>query len=64
MFGYKAVEMFQRRGVKLGWDKILLGEDIKGTPVFASLLDIDDMPLQRNTVHNMMAGSRAGKGVI
>lgn len=64
LFGYKAVEMFQRRGVKLGWDKILLGEDIKGTPVFASLLDIDDMPLQRNTVHNMMAGSRAGKGVM
>ena len=22
------------------------------------------MPLQRNTVHNMMAGSRAGKGVM
>lgn len=64
LFGYKAVELFQRRGVKLGWDKILLGEDIKGTPVFASMLDTDDLPMQKKTVHNMMAGSRAGKGVM
>lgn len=64
LFGYKAVEMFRNRGIKLGWDKILLGEDIKGTPVFASLGDVDDFPMQSKVVHNMMAGSRSGKGVM
>lgn len=64
LFGYKAVEMFRSRGIKLGWDKILLGEDIKGTPVFASLGDVDDFPMQSKVVHNMMAGSRSGKGVM
>lgn len=64
LFGYKAVEMFQARGIKLGWGKILLGEDIKGTPVFASIDDPDDFPMQRKAVHNMMAGSRSGKGVM
>ena len=64
LFGYKAVEMFAKRGVAISWNRILLGEDTKGTPIFASLIDKDDFPMQANAVHNMMAGSRSGKGVL
>lgn len=64
LFGYKAVELYQKRGIALSWDKILLGEDIKGTPIFASMIDRDDIHMQEMTLHNMMAGSRSGKGVM
>lgn len=63
LFGYKAVELYMQRGIPISWGKILLGEDYKGTPVFASLLDRDDFPLQANAVHNVIAGTRSGKGV-
>lgn len=63
LFGYTAVELFRDRGVPISWERILLGEDIKGTPLFASLTSQDDLPMQAYTIHNMMAGSRAGKGV-
>lgn len=62
LFGYKAVELLTQRGVTIGWDKILIGEDTKGTPIFASL-DADDLNLQTQLVHNIIAGSRSGKGV-
>lgn len=64
LFGYTAVNMFIERNKKISWNNILLGEDIKGTPLFASLDNRDDIPLQKNAVHNMMAGSRSGKGVM
>ena len=64
LFGYKAVQMYNERGIELSWNKILLGQDTKGTPIFASASDTQDLPLQSCTVHNMMAGSRAGKGVM
>ena len=64
LFGYTAVELFRQRGIPIAWDRILLGEDIKGTPIFADMKDKDGIPMQKNTVHNMMAGSRAGKGVM
>lgn len=64
LFGYTAVELFRDRGVPISWDRVLLGEDIKGTPLFASLTDPDDLPMQAHAVHNMMAGSRSGKGVM
>lgn len=64
LFGYTAVNLFKQRGIAIEWDRILLGEDIKGTPIFADLSDKDGIPLQANTVHNMMAGSRSGKGVM
>lgn len=63
LFGYTAVELFIKRGIAIKWDKILLGEDFKGTPFFASLESRDDVQVQGNLVHNMIAGSRAGKGV-
>lgn len=64
LFGYKAVELYNQRGMNLSWDRILLGQDAKGTPIFASATSAQDIPLQSNTVHNMMAGSRSGKGVM
>ena len=64
LFGYTAVELYAKRQVALSFDKILLGEDTKGTPLFASLKDADDIPMQGKLVHNMMAGSRSGKGVM
>lgn len=64
LFGYKAVQLFANRGVKLSWKKILVGEDIKGTPLFASATDKDDINMQANFIHNIMAGSRSGKGVM
>ena len=64
LFGYTAVDLFKQRGIPITWDRILLGEDIKGTPIFADTSDKDGIPLQANAVHNMMAGSRSGKGVM
>ena len=64
LFGYTAVDLFKQRGIPITWDRILLGEDIKGTPIFADISDKDGIPLQSNAVHNMMAGSRSGKGVM
>lgn len=64
LFGYKAVELFKARGIPIVWEKILLGEDRKGTPMFASIADKDDLPMQANAVHNIIAGSRSGKGVM
>lgn len=64
LFGYTAIELFKQRGIPINWNRVLLGEDIKGTPIFADLQDKDGIPLQSNAVHNMMAGSRSGKGVM
>lgn len=64
LFGYTAVNLFKQRGIPIAWNRILLGEDIKGTPIFADLEDKDGIPLQSNAVHNMIAGSRSGKGVM
>lgn len=64
LFGYTAVDMFVARGRQISWSNILLGEDIKGTPIFANLGDPDAIPLQGNIVHNMIAGTRSGKGVM
>lgn len=67
LFGYKAVELYQKRKIALSWDKILLGEDTKGTPFFTAIGDskgLDDISIQEKGLHNMMAGSRSGKGVM
>lgn len=64
LFGYTAVQLYKNQGKQISWDKILLGEDIKGTPIFASLAGADDIRMQSFAVHNMMAGSRSGKGVM
>lgn len=63
LFGYKAVEMFQRRGIPISWSNILVGESLAGTPLFCGYAD-GCLPIQGNVSHNMMAGSRSGKGVM
>lgn len=64
LFGYTAVDLFVNRGIAISWDNILMGEDIKGTSLFAKIGDRDALPLQSNLVHNMIAGTRSGKGVM
>lgn len=63
LFGYKAVELFARRNIPITWDNMLLGENTAGTPLFTGI-DSGSIPLKRTVVHNMMAGSRSGKGVM
>ena len=64
LFGYTAIEMYIKQGKPLGWNKILLGETRTGSPLFASIGGADDIHLQENVVHNIVAGSRSGKGVM
>ena len=64
LFGYTAVQRFIEQGKPITWDSILLGEDRKGTSVFANVKDSACLPMQRNMVHNIIAGSRSGKGVM
>ncbi len=66
-WGYKAVELYKKRKQKLSWDKILLGADEKATPIFAEKYNggkTSPLYFQDKLVHNMMAGTRAGKGVM
>lgn len=62
LFGYTAVEMYQKRGQKLSWDSILLGEDRQGNPIFSAKGSAIDF--EGPVVHNIIAGSRSGKGVM
>lgn len=64
LFGYTAIERFIQQGRQVNWKNILLGQDKKGTSVFASTSDADSLPMQNKVVHNMVAGSRSGKGVM
>lgn len=62
LFGYKAVQLYKKRGIAISWDKILLGEDYKGTPIFSSA--DSTITIQNRLIHNVFAGTRAGKGVM
>lgn len=61
-FGYKAVELLTKAGESLNWDKILIGEDLKGTSLFAG--KNGTLHIDTSMVHYVIAGSRAGKGVM
>lgn len=61
-FGYKAVDLLTRAGDSLDWNRILIGEDLKGTSLFAG--KNGSLQIQNSLVHYVMAGSRAGKGVM
>lgn len=61
-FGYKAAELVINAGGVLSWDKILIGEDLKGTSLFAG--KNGSLSIQESLIHYVMAGSRAGKGVM
>lgn len=62
LFGYTAARLFQKQGLQISVDNILLGEDQTGTPVFASSGNVID--LSSKLVHRFCAGSRSGKGVM
>lgn len=64
LFGYKAVELYNEKGMNFSWDRILLGRDAKGTPFFSTPEGAQDAHLQSNLVHCIYAGSRVGKGVM
>lgn len=64
LFGYKAIKMFLERGEHINWSRVLLGEDVKSTPLFAELGNPDSIPMQGQVLHNIIAGSRSGKGVM
>lgn len=62
LFGYTAARLFQKQGLAISSDNILLGEDKTGAPLFAS----KDSPVYLGTrlCHRFSAGSRSGKGVM
>lgn len=62
LFGYTAARLFQKQGLQISVDNILLGEDQTGTPVFATAGSAID--LSSKLVHRFCAGSRSGKGVM
>lgn len=64
MFAYTAVEKFLEQGISIDWEHLLIGEDLSGTPLFASKEGKDDINMQKNVVHNIVAGSRSGKGLL
>lgn len=70
LWGYKAIQLFQKKGWTLSWDKILLGEDIKGTSLFTESgkgkdeVSTDSLTMQEAPIHSIVAGSRCGKGLM
>ena len=62
LFGYTAAKLFQRQGQVISVDNILLGEDVTGAPLFASVNS--PIYLGSRLCHRFSAGSRSGKGVM
>lgn len=62
LFGYTVQQLNQKKGVECDWKNILLGETREGKELYASASS--DVPLQRKFIHNIYAGSRAGKGLM
>ena len=62
LFGYVVQKANQRKGVASGWKKILLGRSYSGKELYAS--EDSDIKMQNNFTHNIIAGSRSGKGVM
>lgn len=62
LFGYTIQRQNQIRGTKSDWNRILIGEDMTGKELYAS--PNSDIKLQNNFTHNIIAGSRSGKGVM
>lgn len=62
LFGYKVQQQNQKRGVKANWSNILLGQSPTGKEYYAK--KDSAIPMQANFIHNIIAGSRSGKGVL
>lgn len=61
LFAYKALESLKRKGVKPNMDNLILGIDEEDSILQAGPSGID---LSQNLIHWVIAGSRAGKGVM
>lgn len=61
LFAYKAFDALQRKGVKPEWDNMVLGKFEDGTVLKNGSHGVS---LNKNLVHFITAGSRAGKGVM
>ena len=70
IFAYKALETLKERNgdsdkYVVNWSNILLGRTLEGALVTSNLLDFTSkIQLQKNKLHYIIAGSRAGKGVM
>lgn len=64
LFGYTVQLLNQDKGVSAGWDNILLGQSKSGKELYSSLSVDADIRIQPYLIHNIYAGSRAGKGVM
>lgn len=62
LFGYKVQSINRQKGISAGWNNILLGRTPTGADLYAS--KDSSIQLQSQFVHNIFAGSRAGKGVM
>lgn len=62
LFGYTVQRLNQKKGLSAGWDNILIGQSLSGKELYASATS--DMPMQKAFTHNIIAGSRSGKGVM
>lgn len=61
LFAYKALEKLQEQGQQLSWSSIILGMYSDGTILRNGTHGID---LNKEITHHIIAGSRAGKGVM
>lgn len=62
LFGYTVQRLNQKKGRSAGWDNILIGQSLSGKELYASATS--DIPMQKAFTHNIIAGSRSGKGVM
>lgn len=62
LFGYVVQKQNQRKGKVANWNNILIGEGTSGKELYAS--KSSDIRLQNSFTHNIIAGSRSGKGVM
>lgn len=62
LFGYIIQRQNQKRGVASSWNRILIGESYTNKELYST--EGGDIFLQQNFIHNIIAGSRSGKGVM
>jgi len=64
LWGFRVQENNIKNGIKANWFNILLGESPSGKEVYSSESRDGSLYFQDNWIHNIYAGSRAGKGVM
>lgn len=61
LFAYKAYDALKRQGIKIDWDNIVLGKFEDGSVLRNGTHGV---AIKENLTHHIIAGSRAGKGVM